>query len=73
MLQSDSSLARNTAAQATSQPQAALTGHLVISSLHANDAVSALLRLQDLGVPDYLISSYYRRESLRLGHGSSLS
>lgn len=37
--------------------QAALTGHLVISSLHANDAVSALLRLQDLGVPPYLISS----------------
>ena len=37
--------------------QAALTGHLVLTSLHANDAVSALLRLRDLGVPSYLISS----------------
>jgi general secretion pathway protein E len=37
--------------------QAALTGHLVLTSLHANDAVSALLRLKDLGVAPYLISS----------------
>lgn len=37
--------------------QAALTGHLVLTSLHANDSVSALLRLRDLGVPSYLISS----------------
>jgi general secretion pathway protein E len=37
--------------------QAALTGHLVLTSLHANDALSALLRLRDLGVPSYLISS----------------
>ncbi len=37
--------------------QAALTGHLVLTSLHANDAVSALLRLKDLGVPPYLIAS----------------
>ena len=37
--------------------QAALTGHLVLTSLHANDSVSALIRLRDLGVPSYLISS----------------
>ncbi len=37
--------------------QAALTGHLVMTSLHANDSVSALLRLRDLGVPPYLIAS----------------
>lgn len=37
--------------------QAALTGHLVLTSLHANDAVSALLRLRDLGVAPYLMAS----------------
>ena len=37
--------------------QAALTGHLVLTSLHANDAVSALMRLRDLGVAPYLIAS----------------
>jgi general secretion pathway protein E len=37
--------------------QAALTGHLVMTSLHANDSVSGLLRLRDLGVPSYLIAS----------------
>jgi general secretion pathway protein E len=37
--------------------QAALTGHLVLSSLHTNDAPSAVTRLLDLGVPSYLISS----------------
>ena len=37
--------------------QAALTGHLVISTLHTNDAPSAITRLLDLGVPPYLISS----------------
>ena len=35
--------------------QAALTGHLVLSTLHTNDAPSALTRLRDLGVPAYLI------------------
>ncbi|MBS0543260.1 MAG: type II/IV secretion system protein, partial [Proteobacteria bacterium] len=35
--------------------QAALTGHLVLSTLHTNDAPSAVTRLLDLGVPDYLI------------------
>ena len=37
--------------------QAALTGHLVLTSLHANDSVSALVRLRDLGVAPYLIAS----------------
>jgi general secretion pathway protein E len=37
--------------------QAALTGHLVISTLHTNDAPSAVVRLMDLGVPPYLISA----------------
>ena len=37
--------------------QAALTGHLVFSTLHTNDAASAITRLTDLGVPPYLISA----------------
>lgn len=37
--------------------QAALTGHLVISTLHTNDAPSAITRLIDIGVPSYLIRS----------------
>ena len=37
--------------------QAALTGHLMLSSIHANDAVGVLFRLIDLGVEPYLISS----------------
>lgn len=37
--------------------QAALTGHLVLSTLHTNDAPSAITRLLDLGVPAYLINS----------------
>jgi len=36
---------------------AALTGHLVLSTLHTNDAVGALTRLLDLGVPPYLVAS----------------
>ncbi len=36
---------------------AALTGHLVLSSLHTNDAVTAVPRLFDLGVPPFLVSS----------------
>ncbi len=35
--------------------QAALTGHLVLSSLHTNDAPSAITRLLDLGIPAHLI------------------
>ncbi len=37
--------------------QAALTGHLVMSSIHANDAVGVLLRLTDLGVEPFMIAS----------------
>jgi general secretion pathway protein E len=37
--------------------QASLTGHLVFSTLHTNDAVSAITRLTDLGVPRYLIGA----------------
>lgn len=37
--------------------RAAITGHLVLSSLHTNDAVSALVRLADMGVEQYLIAS----------------
>ena len=37
--------------------QAALTGHLVFSTLHTNDAASAVTRLTDLGVPEYLIQA----------------
>ncbi|MCK5875605.1 MAG: type II/IV secretion system protein [Alcanivoracaceae bacterium] len=37
--------------------QAALTGHLVLSTLHTNDAPSSITRLIDLGVPNYLITS----------------
>ncbi|HEY0663171.1 MAG TPA: GspE/PulE family protein, partial [Thiobacillaceae bacterium] len=37
--------------------QAALTGHLVLSTLHTNDAPSSITRLVDLGVPSYLISA----------------
>ncbi len=37
--------------------QAALTGHLVLSTLHTNDAASAVTRLLELGIPYYLIRS----------------
>jgi general secretion pathway protein E len=37
--------------------QSALTGHLVLSSIHANDAVGVVLRLLDLGVEPFLVSS----------------
>ena len=37
--------------------QASLTGHLVLSTLHTNDAPSAVTRMLDLGVPHYLIQS----------------
>jgi len=37
--------------------QAALTGHLVLSTLHTNDAPSAIIRLQDIGVPYFLIQA----------------
>ena len=37
--------------------QAAMTGHLVFSTLHTNDAISAVPRLVDLGIPEYLIAA----------------
>jgi general secretion pathway protein E len=37
--------------------QAALTGHLVLSTLHTNDAASAITRMVDLGVPRYLLNA----------------
>ena len=37
--------------------QAALTGHLVLSTLHTNDAPSSITRLLDLGVPHFLVTS----------------
>ena len=37
--------------------QASLTGHLVFSTLHTNDAPSAITRLIDMGVPSYLVAS----------------
>ncbi|MGD9161646.1 MAG: GspE/PulE family protein [Desulfobacteraceae bacterium] len=37
--------------------QAALTGHLVLSTLHTNDAPSSIMRLIDLGVPSFLIKA----------------
>lgn len=36
---------------------AALTGHLVLSTLHTNSAVGAISRFLDMGIPDYLLSS----------------
>ncbi len=37
--------------------QAAMTGHLVFSTLHTNDAISSIVRLRDLGLESFLISS----------------
>ncbi len=37
--------------------QASLTGHLVLTTLHTNDTLSAIVRLRDIGVPTYLIHS----------------
>jgi general secretion pathway protein E len=37
--------------------QAAMTGHLVFSTLHTNDAISAVPRLLDLEIPDYLVAA----------------
>lgn len=42
---------------ATTAVQAAMTGHLVLSTIHANDAAAAILRLRDLGVAPFLTSS----------------
>ncbi len=40
--------------------QAALTGHLVLSTLHTNDAPASIIRLMDLGVPPFLIQATLR-------------
>jgi type II secretory ATPase GspE/PulE/Tfp pilus assembly ATPase PilB-like protein len=40
--------------------RAALTGHLVLATLHTNDALSAVHRMKDLGVENYLLSSVLR-------------
>jgi type IV pilus assembly protein PilB len=40
--------------------RAALTGHLVFSTVHTNDAVGAVVRLRDLGVEDYIVASTIR-------------
>ncbi|MCL1883234.1 MAG: Flp pilus assembly complex ATPase component TadA [Defluviitaleaceae bacterium] len=37
--------------------RAAITGHLVLSSIHTNDAVSTILRLTDMGVPGYMVAT----------------
>jgi len=37
--------------------QSALTGHIVLSTLHTNDSISAITRLKNMGLKDYLISS----------------
>lgn len=37
--------------------RAAITGHMVLSTIHTNDALATIERLRDIGVPDYLISS----------------
>ncbi len=45
---------RETAAHAA---QAAMTGHLVFSTLHTNDAVASIARLRDLGLPSFMIAT----------------
>ncbi|MDQ2092216.1 GspE/PulE family protein [Marimonas arenosa] len=45
---------------ATTAAQAALTGHLVFSSLHANGSVGAVVRLRDLGLDNFLIAATLR-------------
>jgi general secretion pathway protein E len=42
---------------ATQAVQAALTGHLVLTTLHTSDSVGAVARLRDLGVPSFLIAA----------------
>jgi type IV pilus assembly protein PilB len=42
---------------ATISVRAAITGHLVLSTLHTNDAVSTVVRLEDMGLPAYLVAN----------------
>lgn len=37
--------------------RAAITGHLVLSTLHTNDAISSIVRLKDMGVPGYMVAN----------------
>jgi type IV pilus assembly protein PilB len=37
--------------------RAAITGHLVVSTLHTNDAVSSIVRLEDMGIEPYLVAN----------------
>lgn len=37
--------------------RAAVTGHLVLSTLHTNDAISTIVRLRDMGIEDYILSN----------------
>ncbi|MEB0001270.1 ATPase, T2SS/T4P/T4SS family, partial [Cryobacterium sp. RTS3] len=37
--------------------RAAMTGHMVLSTLHTNDAISTPIRLLDMGVPGYMVAS----------------
>ncbi|NLF46965.1 MAG: Flp pilus assembly complex ATPase component TadA, partial [Clostridiales bacterium] len=37
--------------------RAAITGHLVFSTLHTNNAISAIIRLRDMGIPSYLVAN----------------
>lgn len=37
--------------------RAAITGHLVLSSLHTNDAISSIVRLQDMGIEPYMVAN----------------
>lgn len=42
---------------ASTSVRAAITGHLVFSTLHTNSAASAIIRLKDMGVPEYMLSA----------------
>lgn len=37
--------------------RSAITGHLVVSTLHTNDAISSIVRLSDMGIPNYMIAN----------------
>ena len=50
--------------------QAAQTGHLVLSTLHTNDAPSAITRLVEMGIPAYVVASANARPSTRTARPS---
>ena len=45
--------------------RASLTGHLILSSLHTNDAGGTVARLYDMGIDPYLIANSLRADGLR--------